>query len=82
MRVNKRKKRDRPNPEAEGEIEVDAFSEEGMVIVQFGESEIAIDPEQADELAELIADAATCRDRRRGRRGRRGLDVSRFHIGD
>lgn len=59
MRVNKRKKRDRPNPEAEGEIEVDAFSEEGMVIVQFGESEIAIDPEQADELAELIADAAT-----------------------
>lgn len=77
MRVNRRKKRERPNPEAEGEIEVDAFSEEGMVIVQFGESEIAIDPEQADELAELIADAAIA-----ATEEEEDYDVSRFHIGD
>ena len=54
MNVSKRKKRERSNPE----IEVDAFAEDGMVVVQFGESEIIVDPEEADKLADLITDAA------------------------
>ena len=58
MKVVKRKKRERKNPEAAEAIEVDAFAEDGMVVVQFGESEIALDPEQAEGLAELIQSAS------------------------
>jgi antitoxin component of MazEF toxin-antitoxin module len=55
MKVNKRKKVDR-NPLGE-EIEVEAFAEDGMVVVQFGDQEIVIDPEEADKLADMIAGA-------------------------
>jgi hypothetical protein len=59
MKVNKRKKRERVNPEEGQEIDIDAFAEDGMVVLQFGDEEINIDPEQADELAEMIANAAS-----------------------
>jgi len=55
MKVNKRKKVER-NPPGE-EIEVEAFAEDGMVVVQFGDQEILIDPEEADRLADMILDA-------------------------
>jgi antitoxin component of MazEF toxin-antitoxin module len=54
MKVTKREKHERPNPE----IEVDAFAEDGAVVIQFGDSEIVVNPDEADKLAELIADAA------------------------
>ena len=57
MKVNKRKKIERPNPEDMQEIEVDAFAEDGMVVVQFGDQEIMVDPEEAAELADLIGQA-------------------------
>jgi DNA-binding protein YbaB len=56
MKIIKRKKVER-NPPGE-EIEVEAFAEDGMVVVQFGDQEILIDPEEADRLADMIADAA------------------------
>jgi hypothetical protein len=58
MKVNKRKKRERVNPEEGQEIDLDAFAEDGMVVLQFGQDEINIHPDQAFELAELIEGAA------------------------
>ena len=50
LKVNKRKS----NPE----IEVDAFSEDGLVVVQIGGQELVLEPDQAEELADVIAQAS------------------------
>ena len=50
LKVNKRKS----NPE----VEVDAFSEDGLVVVQIGGQELVLEPDQAEELADVIAQAS------------------------
>lgn len=57
MQVKKRNKRQRGKVNPEGAGRLDAFAEDGMVILRFGDAEVALDAQQADNLAELIADA-------------------------
>lgn len=60
MKVTRRAKKERTkkNPEAGQEVEVDAFTDEGMVVVTIGDSEIVLEPQQARDLGDLILDSA------------------------
>ena len=51
VKVNSKRK----NPE---EVEVDAFAEDGVVVVKIGGTEIAIEPADAERFADLIAESA------------------------
>jgi DNA-binding protein YbaB len=50
VKVNKRK----ANPE----VEVNAFAEDGVVVVTIGTQELVLTPEDAEELADTIAQAS------------------------
>jgi DNA-binding protein YbaB len=52
VKVNPSKRKANP------EVEVDAFSEDGVVVVQIAGQELVLSPEDAEELADVIAQAS------------------------
>jgi len=50
--------RPKANPGPDAPIEIDAFAQDGMIVLKLGEHDLELDPTQAEELIELIEAAA------------------------